>query len=83
MSSVQEIRMKEIIVYSTLGCVQCRMAKNFMDDKGISYKSELLDETNLEKIMEESGGTVAPLIKIGEEWVHGFQPDLILEYSGK
>ena len=48
----------QIIVYSTTTCPYCKMLKDYLSQKGISYVEKLVDndETSKDEMMKKSGG---------------------------
>jgi glutaredoxin-like YruB-family protein len=65
---------KEVKVYSTPGCNNCRMTKEFLKSKSIDFEdiniAENEDARNL--LIEKSGYIGAPVIQIGDQFVFGF-----------
>ncbi len=48
----------EVIVYSTTTCPYCKMLKEYLDEKGISYTEKLVDQDDAarEEMTKASGG---------------------------
>jgi glutaredoxin len=70
----QRAAMKEVVIYSTSWCPACKMAKNYMDGKGISYR-----DVDVEKSPEGAaeyrrlgGSGAVPFIVVGDKTMTGF-----------
>jgi glutaredoxin-like YruB-family protein len=75
---------KEVKVYSTPGCNNCRMTKEFLKSRSIDFEdiniAENEDARNL--LIEKSGYIGAPVIQIGDQFVFGFDPKKIESLLG-
>jgi mycoredoxin len=63
--------MDSITVYSTSWCVDCRRAKKFLSDRGVSFVEVNIDEdVDAEDIVLEvnEGRRKVPTIKVGERF---------------
>ena len=79
--------MTEVLVFTTSTCPWCRRAKEYLANKNLSFR-----EVNVERdagaaaeMVEATGQTAVPVVKIGESWVVGFHPptiDRALERAG-
>jgi glutaredoxin len=71
---------KKITIYSRETCYYCTKAKNYLDKQGVNYKvvnvSKFPEE--MEKMIKATGYKGVPQIKIGEEWVVGYNPKQIM-----
>ena len=69
----------EIKVYSTPTCPYCKMAKDYLSSKGISFKGFDVsqDKTALDEMIKVSGQMGVPVITINGEVVVGFDKDRI------
>ena len=67
-----------IKIYSTSWCGPCKMAKNFLKEKGYQYQEIDNEENNIsrEKMASMTRGTTVPQIIINEQPIGGFE-DLI------
>lgn len=77
--------MKPVVMYTTLVCPFCVMAKRLLQSKGVSFEEIRVDE-NLERrneMMQRSGQRTVPQIFIGEVHVGGCQDLQALERAGK
>ena len=65
---------KEVKVYSTPGCNNCRMTKEFLRSKNIAFHdiNIVKDDKARDWLIEKTGHIGAPVIQIGEEFVIGF-----------
>jgi glutaredoxin 3 len=72
---------KKIKVYSTPSCIYCKMAKEFLKEKGIKFEdidvSE--DQEKAKEMVEKSGQMGVPVINIGGKIVIGFDQEKIEE----
>jgi thioredoxin 1 len=75
---------QEIMVFSTPTCPYCTMAKNYLREKGISFKDVDVsaDETMARKMMERSGRMGVPQLWIKNQVVIGFNKPLIDQLLG-
>ena len=64
----------EIKVYSTPTCPYCKMAKEYLSSKGISYQAfdVSTDRTALDEMVKISGQMGVPVITINGEVIVGF-----------
>jgi glutaredoxin-like YruB-family protein len=65
---------KKIIIYGTSTCPYCAMAKDFFDEKKISYeyKDVGADEDAQKEMMQKSGSMGVPVIDIDGKIIVGF-----------
>ena len=69
---------KQIVMYTTSSCPACKMAKQYMAEKGIPYR-----EINVEQSREgyeefrRLGGQGVPLIIVGDRRMEGFNPQAL------
>jgi len=78
--------MKNVIIYSSLFCPYCSMAKRLLDTKGVEYEEISVDwETaQREEMMQRANGRhTVPQIFIGERHVGGFDDLYALEKAGE
>ena len=71
---------KTVTVYTSQLCSYCYVVKDYLSSKGVQYIERDVgtdQEAGLE--LMEKGVTAVPVIKIGEEWVIGFDRDRIDE----
>ncbi len=65
---------KQVKVYSTPGCNNCRMTKEFLKSKNIDFEDINIAENEEARnwLIEKTGYIGAPVIQIGDEFVTGF-----------
>jgi glutaredoxin 3 len=66
--------MQPVTVYSTPTCHYCHMAKEYFDEKGVSYTDiDVSKDMNAAREMiTKSGQRGVPVIKIGDNYIVGF-----------
>jgi len=76
--------MKNVTIYSTPGCVYCKMAKNFFEDNNIQYTEYDLstDAERREEMIEKTGQMAVPIIDIDGEIAIGFDQVKLSEMLG-
>ncbi|MBI5732726.1 glutaredoxin family protein [Candidatus Jorgensenbacteria bacterium] len=64
----------KIIIYTTPTCVYCRMTKEFLDKRGVSYieRNVIEDESAREEMINKSHQLGVPVIDIDGEIFVGF-----------
>lgn len=69
--------MKKITIYSTPSCHYCNLAKDYFQEKGLSYTCfDVKNDTEKRKEMIEISGQMGvPVIKVGKKVLTGFSPD--------
>lgn len=75
---------KQVIIYSTPTCVYCRMAKDWLRDKGIEYTEFDLsvDAVKRDEVIKKTGQMGVPVIEIGGEFIVGFDRKKISQLLG-
>ena len=76
--------MKSVIIYSTNGCVYCKMAKAYFDQKGVTYveKNVQSDLVAQEEMIKKSGQLGVPVLDIEGTIIIGFDKSAINEAVG-
>ena len=71
--------MEKIKVYSMEGCPWCVKAKDFFKEKNIDFEEIEVDkdEKALKEMMDETGQSGVPQIKINGKMIIGFDQDAI------
>lgn len=68
---------KHVVVYSNVGCMPCKMTKDFLERQNVAYEERNLSEN--ESYVEEVrrlGFTGVPVVVVdGEVVAKGFQPE--------
>lgn len=77
--------MADIIVYSTLQCPFCDLAKNLLKQKDAIFKEIRidLDEKARDEMIQRSGRRTVPQIFINGQAIGGYDDLATLEKSGK
>ncbi|SFI87945.1 glutaredoxin family protein [Thermoflavimicrobium dichotomicum] len=74
----------KVIVYSKPHCIECNVLKRFLSDYQIEY--EVRDCGSNPAYLEEvkkMGFLGVPVTVVGNQAIHGLQPDAILEALGR
>lgn len=76
--------MKEVIIYSTPTCHFCQMAKAFFQNNNVQYTEHNVadDAEKRQEMVEVTGQMGVPVIKIGDEYLVGFNEGKIREMLG-
>lgn len=71
--------MSEVVVFTTSACPWCRRAKEYLANKNLSFREVNVerDAEAAEEMVQATGQTAVPVVKIGETWVVGFHPPTI------
>jgi glutaredoxin 3 len=71
--------MSKPIIFTTSTCSWCRRAKRYFKERGVPFK-----EINIERdpdaardVVRKTGQTGVPVIKIGSNWIVGFDRNRI------
>ncbi len=69
----------EVKVYSTPTCPYCKMVKEYLSSKGVTFQNidVSLDQAAGEEMVKVSGQMGVPVIVIGEEVITGFNKEEI------
>jgi glutaredoxin len=74
--------MKKVSMYTLSTCPWCHKTKKFFTDHKIPYTYidyDLADQATQQKILREldaAGATGFPFVKIGDQVISGYQPEL-------
>jgi glutaredoxin len=74
--------MKKVSMYTLSTCPWCRKAKQFFTERNVPFTYvdyDLADDATQAKILKEldaAGATGFPFVKIGDQVIAGYQPDL-------
>ena len=76
--------MKNVIIYSTPGCVYCNMAKDFFNENNIKFMEYDLsqDSVKREEVIKKTGQMSVPVIDIDGEIIIGFDKPKITQLLG-
>lgn len=71
--------MKPVTIYSTPTCHFCHMAKDYFDEKGVTYNDiDVSKDMNAAREMiMKSGQRGVPVITIGDQFIVGFDQQRI------
>lgn len=66
--------MANVTIYTTATCPYCKMAKEYMQEKGVEYTEVDVstDQEAAAKMVEKSGQMGVPVIEVGEKIIVGF-----------
>jgi len=71
---------KDVVIYTTPGCHNCQRAKDFLADMANITTVDLSKNPNiLTFLVEKTGQRSAPIIKIGETYISGFDKIKVIE----
>lgn len=71
-------------IFVTSWCGYCKKMERFLKEHGISYtRYDIEKDENAARIYRELGGSGVPVVRIGSNVVHGYNPDAVMSYLGK
>jgi glutaredoxin len=72
-------------LFVTSWCGYCKMMEEFLDKKGIPYKTyDVENDDQAAKVYRSLHGRGVPLVRVGSKVVYGYDPDTVLSYvNGK
>lgn len=71
-------------VFVTSWCGYCRKMERFLKEKGIQYTAyDIEKDDNAARIHKELGGGGVPVIRIGSDVVHGYNPEAVMSYLNR
>lgn len=75
---------KEVKIYTTPSCVYCKMAKDFFQKTGVSYKEidVMNDVQGRQDMIDKSGQLGVPVIEVDGSIVVGFDKPRLQELLG-
>ncbi|MBU0762028.1 MAG: glutathione S-transferase N-terminal domain-containing protein [Candidatus Altiarchaeota archaeon] len=70
---------KKATIYSTPTCPYCRMAKDYLTQKGVKFEDVDVsqDHARAKEMIEKSGQMGVPQIEIGDKLIVGFDKEEI------
>ncbi len=73
--------MKNVLVYTTPSCQYCKMAKEFFQEKGVTYTEfdVSVDEDKRSEMVDKSGQMGVPVILVEDEVIVGFDEPKLRE----
>lgn len=71
--------MKKVIIYSTLTCPYCQMAKEFLKELNVEFEEKLVDQDQsaYQEMLKKSGQMGVPVLDIEGEIIVGFDREAI------
>jgi glutaredoxin/uncharacterized protein (DUF302 family) len=88
-AGVEELKVKNVKLYSTTTCPYCTMEKNWLDEKGVKYEQVLVDQNQqaAEEMVKATGQMGVPVTVLefeeGEsEYIIGFDRNKLSELLG-
>ncbi len=74
----------DVELYVTSWCGYCKKMERFLKEKGVAYiKYDIEHDGNAARTYRELGGGGVPVIRIGSNVVHGYNPDAVMSYLGR
>ena len=76
--------MKEVTIYSTPSCHFCQGAKEFLTEKGVTFKDYNVaeDTEKREEMLSKTGQMGVPVIVVGDDIMVGFDKPKLAELLG-
>ena len=76
--------MASVKIYTTPSCVYCKMAKEFLTEKGIEFTDYDLsvDMEKREEVVKKTGQMAVPVIEVDGEMMVGFDKDKLSSLLG-
>lgn len=68
-------------VYSKPNCMQCRLTKTWLTNRGIPFVEDDATDPQTIAAAQALGVMAAPIVAIGEVVFGGFQPDLLEQHT--
>jgi glutaredoxin len=71
-------------LFVTSWCGYCRKMERFLKEKGIQYTAyDIEKDDNAARIHKELGGGGVPVVRIGSDVVHGYNPEAVMSYLNR
>ena len=68
---------KQVIVYSTPGCVECNYVKQMLEEEKISFEvRDVMSSVEYQQEVEKFGFLGVPVTVVGDKAIKGFNPEL-------
>ena len=68
---------KQVIVYSTPGCVECNYVKQMLEEENISFEvRDVMSSVEYQQEVEKFGFMGVPVTVVGDKAIKGFNPEL-------
>lgn len=79
-AQVEKRQIKEVEVFTTSWCSNCRKLEAFFDEKGIVYtKYDIEINKDAKRDYTEIGGHGVPLTRVGNRLISGYNPNAIMK----
>ncbi len=67
---------KQVIVYSTKGCVDCDLVKQYLTQAGVPFEvRDVMEKAEYRDAVEQFGFLGVPVTVVGDKAMKGFNPD--------
>jgi len=71
-------------VFLSPQCGYCKKMLRFLNERGIPYTAyDINTDVNAARTYRELGGTGVPLVRIGSNLVHGYNPEAVLSHLNR
>ncbi len=71
-------------IFVTSWCGYCKKMERFLKEKGIPYaRYDIEKDEKAARTYRELGGSGVPVVRIGTNIVHGYNPDAVMSYLGR
>jgi len=68
---------KQVIVYSTPGCVECNYVKQMLEEEKIPFEvRDVMSSVEYQQEVEKFGFMGVPVTVVGDRAIKGFNPEL-------
>lgn len=68
---------KQVIVYSTPGCVECNIVKQMLENEKIPFEvRDVMSSVEYQQEVEKFGFMGVPVTVVGDKAIKGFNPEL-------
>ncbi|MEH7253566.1 glutaredoxin family protein [Neobacillus niacini] len=68
---------KQVIVYSTPGCVECNYVKQMLEEEKIPFEvRDVMSSVEYQQEVEKFGFMGVPVTVVGDKAIKGFNPEL-------
>lgn len=74
----------QVVVYTQSNCAPCATVKRYLDSKEIPYEEYDRETPEYKAMVEETGISTTPVVKVGDKYVQGPALNRIRElYEGR
>jgi len=83
MAETKPKRQKQVVLFTSPGCVWCTRAKTFFKNNSIKFKTiDISKDQKAAKDCERHGCRGVPVVLIGSQWICGFDEPKIKKALG-